>query len=45
MIAPAAATPKVATARALAKPQTVFERIAAATEELASGLTESSAAT
>ena len=42
---PTVVMPKAPTARAPAKPQTVFERIAAATEELASGLTESSAAT
>ncbi len=45
VIAPAAPTPKPQPARAPAKPQTVFERVAAATEELASGLTEASAAT
>ncbi len=43
--APAAPAAKPAVARAPAKQQTVFERVAAATEELASGLTEASAAT
>jgi methyl-accepting chemotaxis protein len=45
VIPPAAPTLKGPPARARAKPQTVFERVAAATEELASGLTEASAAT